>query len=342
MAERAFLASWQRMLEERARQAVAALAQVQGVLGLVLCGSVGRGEAWPLSDLDLIPIYDDGRAERAAGEVAARRSELLDWWTAEGYATSLDVGKLKFTRSEVVGALALTPSEAGRYLDDPRWFHSLDKGYRGRAAFDPEGLAAALSRWLTEARFAPEVARGRLETLWRQALKRHEQAAEALGAGDTSAAAVAFRESLHVLTRYLIEGWGGRDNSFARFGTRFERTAGERDAGELAAEVMALYGLAPGEVARRMALAPHGVRYRHRLSLEARRLVAEPVTPEQDARDVLLVFSTREIRYGRPPFEAWVGLETDPAILAGRLADYSRLLERLTAGHGLSGSPAPR
>ena len=330
------LSPWRQILEERAWQAVDTLARVPGVLGLILCGSVGRDEAWPLSDVDVIPLYEDGWIEQAASEVEARRHELLDWWTDEGYCASLDIGKLAFARSEVAQALTFPPGQATRYLDDSRWFHSLDKGYRGRAAFDPVGLAASLSRWLTEARFAPDVVYGRQATHWRQTLARYEQAAQALDEGNTLAAAIALRESLHVLMRYLMEGWGGRDTSFARFGTRFERIAVERGERELADGVMALYGLGPGAVARRMAAAPHGIRYRHLLSLEARRLVGEPVTADQDARDVLLVFSTMLIRRGQPPFAEWVGLETDRATLTGRLDEYRQLLQQVQARHGLS------
>jgi hypothetical protein len=330
-AEHGLLAPWRQVLEERVRQAVEALAQIPGVLGLILCGSVGRGEAWPLSDIDMIPIYEDGQVKRAAGEVEVRRLEFLDWWVPEGLCTSLDVGKLRFSRSEAEQAVGLPPGAATRYLDEPRWFHSLDKGYRGRAAFDPEGLASALARWLTDARFAPEVVRGRLETHWRQAQERYAQARQTLEVGDALAAAIGLRESLHAIMRYLMERWGGQDNSWARFGTRFERKGIERGEGELVAEIMALYGLAPDEVGRRMALAPHGVRYRHRISLEARRLVGETVTDGEDARDVLLVFSTQHVRYGRPPLEAWVGLESNPAVLGGQIDEYGRLLERLKA-----------
>lgn len=323
------LASWRRLLEERARQAVDAFARVDGVIGLILCGGVGRREPWPLSDIDMIPIYEDGRAEAAAAELAAGRNELLDWWAAEGCSTCLDIGKLKFARSEAREARALPPGEATRYLDDPRWFHSLDKGYGGKAVFDPEGLAAELSEWLTAARFAPEVVRGRLEAHWRRVGEAYEEAVARLGEGEVLAASVALRESLHALTRSLIEGWGGRDNSWARFGTRLELLAAERGEADLVVRIMALYGLSPGEVARRIALAPEGIRERHRLSLQGRRLVGEPVTAEQDARDVLLVFGTREARYRRPPYGEWVGLESDPAIVGERVDEYERLLRGL-------------
>jgi hypothetical protein len=57
--------------------------------------------------------------------------------------------------------------------------------------------------------------------------------------------------------------------------------------------------------------------------------VGEPVTEEQDARDVLLAFGTREVRYRRPPFGERVGLEADPADLARRMPGYAPLLEGL-------------
>ena len=328
------LGPWRQLLAERADEAIATLARVEGVAGLILCGSLGRHEAWPLSDIDLIVIYADGQAEQAAREIEQQRVGLLDWWIDDGFCPSVDVGKLAFSRAEVTQALALPPADATAYLDDPRWFHSLDKAYRGRAAFDPEGLATALARWLTEARFAPPVVRGRLAAHWRQTLTHAEQATTALGLGGTLAAAKALRESLHALMRYLMERWGGRDNSFARFGTRFERLAVERGEAALAARVMAFYGLAPGDIARRLALAPEGIRYRHRLSFAARQLVAEPVTDEQDARDVLLVFSMMATRRRQPPFAAWVGLESNPAVLGSHLAEYQALLAAIQRSAG--------
>lgn len=320
---------WQRMLEERAGQSLEALSQVPGMLGLILCGSLGRGEGWPLSDVDLILIYEDGEAERVAAEVEAARVALLDEWLDEGLSTSLDAGKLAFARSEVVEALSLPPREAAQLLDDPRWFHSLDKGYRGRAAFDPEGLAASLAAWLTEARFASEVVRGRIEMHWRQALTYQQRAVRVLRDGDPVAAELALRESLHALMRYLIERWGGRDNSFARFGTRFAVTAAERGKQALADEIFALAGLDPAGVARRLALVPEGIRLRHRLSLNARKLIGEPISADEDARDVLLVFSTMRVRHGLPPFPVWIDIGADPITTTERVERLGWLLARL-------------
>lgn len=330
-------APWRLLLEDRTRQAADVLSRVDGVIGLVLSGGMGRGEPWPLSDIDMIPIYEDGRMAAASIELERERGELLDWWAAEGQSTCLDVGKLAFTRSEVARALSLSPAEATGLLDDPRWFHSTDKGYRGRAVFDPEGDAGALAGWFTGARFAPEMVRARLQEHRRQAGTHHEEAMAALGEpGGAPASAVALRKGLHALTRYLMERWGGRDNSWARFGTRLELAAEEQSEEDLVIEAMSLYNLSPEEVARRMAMAPVGIKRRHELSFRGRKLVGETVTKEQDARDVLLVFATRQVRYGPPPYGAWVALETDPTVLARGLDRYKHLLRKLDASGDLS------
>src|SRR4051794_11808029 len=262
------LTGWQAVLDDRTQQGIQTLARIPGVLGLVLAGSIGRGEAWPLSDVDFLVIYEDGAAERAAREVEITRVALLDWWASEAYGgTSLDIGKLRFTRSDVTDTLSRPPHEAAHYLDDPRWFYSLDKGYRGRAVFDPEGLAAALARWITDARFTPAVVQARQQIRVRQMMNRAEEAERALQGGECIVAALALREGLHTLISALMEEWGERDNSVARLGTRFEQAAAERGEEGRAARIFTLFGLSPDQVAQRLPMAPAGIRYRHHVSL---------------------------------------------------------------------------
>ena len=81
----AFLGNWQTILARWVDAAVAAFATVEGVIGLVLAGSVGRNEPWPLSDIDLLPIYDDAQINEARVEFERRRMALLAPWITEGW-----------------------------------------------------------------------------------------------------------------------------------------------------------------------------------------------------------------------------------------------------------------
>ena len=102
---------WRELLDQRLAEAVADLGAVPGVRGLIVCGSIGRGQPWPLSDIDLVPIY--AGSFEPAGEVKRRQALLIDWWASSGRAQTLDVGWLAFTDREVLEATAGGPAEAG-------------------------------------------------------------------------------------------------------------------------------------------------------------------------------------------------------------------------------------
>jgi UTP:GlnB (protein PII) uridylyltransferase len=101
----AFLGNWEPILNRRVAEAAAAFSQVKGLDGLILAGGLGRGEPWPLSDIDLIPIYDADHLEAAAAEIETLRVAFLERWVAEGWWSGLDIGRLRFTTSEVRQAL---------------------------------------------------------------------------------------------------------------------------------------------------------------------------------------------------------------------------------------------
>jgi predicted nucleotidyltransferase len=323
-----FLADWQTVLARRTRTAVEAFAAVDGLAGLVLAGSVGRGEPWPLSDIDFLVVYDDGRTAEAGQEVERLRLAILDGWAREGWWTGLDLGRLVFERREVE---AMLDGREPAALADDRWFHSVSKGYRGRAVHDLDGLAAALAAWATEHRFGPGVVALRLARWRREAEEALARARTGLHEEDPLAATIALRRGTAMLAAWLIERWGEHDSSFGRASTRLERAARARGQTALVDELHALADLDDPAVGRRLAAAPAWVRERHDRSYRARRRVGEEVTGVQDARDVLRVSTHYEQRrLGPPPYPAWLAVPTVP-VLEERAERLAHLGDRVLA-----------
>ena len=310
----AFLSDWESVLVRRVEEAVGAFTAVEGLRGLVLAGSLGRGAQWPLSDIDLLPIYDDGQIDEAQAGIARGRAGMLGRWAGEGWWTGLDIGNLVFSRDEVDRALGTGGPDVTSLLEDDRWYHSVDKGYQGRAVYDPLGLAAELARWFTENRFIPPVVRLRLERARGEVAAAQSQLR---GSRDPLEGTKAARLLVKWTTIWLLESWGERDNSLGRLGTRFERLALLRGQNEVVHALNALSGLDDASAERRMGAAPAWVWERHDRSWRARWRIGEEVSRAQDARDVLRVCAHYEMRkVTGPPFPAWLGISASIEALA--------------------------
>ena len=74
------LRGWRARLDARAEEAATAVGEIPGVVGVVLGGSYGRGEHWPLSDLDLIVVGAGRPVEDVAEEVDRCAYQLSEMW----------------------------------------------------------------------------------------------------------------------------------------------------------------------------------------------------------------------------------------------------------------------
>lgn len=327
----AFLKDWRTVLKRRIDEAVAAFAPVDGVVGLILAGSTGRGDSWPLSDIDLLPIYATDRIEEARAEIERIRVAILPGWTAEGWWTGLDIGKLAYTQDEVTHALQASEPERLALLRDDRWYFGLDKGYQGRAVFDPEGLAAGLAGWFTVNRFAPSVVHLRLDRTRRELAAAHDAALAHRRSGDAVRTLIAIQAAVKWIWTHLLETWGERDASQGRLGTRFARLAAANGMDDLAVSLDDLCDLDATSVARRMAAAPDWVQERHDRSWRARHHIGEPVTQEEDARDTLRVCALYDLRrWSERPFPDWLAVPADAAALDAKIAHLSQVIGRWT------------
>ncbi|MYH18124.1 MAG: hypothetical protein F4132_03360 [Gemmatimonadetes bacterium] len=313
-----FLERWRENIDLRAEEAVAAVSAVPQVVGIILGGSVGRGQAWPLSDIDLIYVATD-----AIGRDLPRRTDeighgLYKRQVSEGWSTSVDVGKLFLTKDEAFDLIAGRCS-----LEDlmhiERVFHALDKCHGGRAAFVSEDCdTARLAALLTKERFTKPVVRARQRERLNSASKHLKEVGRHLKLNDPVSAAVSVEQLARPLVPFLLENWRESDRSFGRVFTRFLREADRNGADGIASQILHLFALEDDDVDRRFALAPPHVVERHDRSYAARRFIGEVITKHDDQRDVLYAFSWYAIRSGEVGAD-WVGLGTEPSAVTERL-----------------------
>lgn len=320
-----FLSDWDRILDRRAATAIEAFTGVDGLCGLVLAGSMGRGQQWPLSDIDFIPIYESDRVVEARAEVERIRLELIERWLPEGWWTGVDIGRLYFTSDELAGAHPVNGAGMSALLADDRWYHSLDKGYGGRPVFDPHGLVAKLVDTFNTYRFAQVTVSERVRRAHQEVEAARRELAAEIERQHLFEATRTLRTAVKWLRAWQLERWGESDSSLGRVGTRFERLARERGCDALVHELRFLDGLGDESVEARMATAPAWVHERHDRSWRARQTVGEDLTQVDDARDVLRVSCQYEMKPEiLQPYPDWLGIPGDVACVrrqADRLDD---------------------
>jgi hypothetical protein len=297
---------WRQILDERLAEAISTLGAVPGVRGLVLAGSVGRSEPWPLSDIDMLPISAEGFDTEA--EIEQRRASLVDWWAASARAQTLDIGWLRFTDQEVTHAIGLGAAETAQLMSDRRWFHGMDKAYGGRGVSDSDGLAEAFAQWATKLRFEPLVVAARVQHWKIQVEDARARAIRAIDRNDNIEATLGLREAARALRLVLLEGWGERLGSMGREWTRFERMASAHGARHIASQLAALADARPADALDRARCAPAWLQERIDLAYAGRQEIGERVTAEENARDQLAAFAVHVPKRTMQPWGAWIGI----------------------------------
>jgi hypothetical protein len=321
---------WRQLLEERADESVRLVGAVPGVAGLIVGGSVGRGEAWPLSDIDLLPIYGSQVDRDLYGpDVARVQAELVDWWAASGRAQSLDLSWISFTVAELVDVVEAGTAGLATRMSDRRWFHGIDKAFRGRSGRAGEVPVESFLAFLRDARFAPEVVEARVAEWRQQAVAAIRDARVARVEGDLATATRQLRECARALRLVLVEGWGGRLGSMGREWTRFEEIARAHRAADWAAALMRLAGADPAEIITRAHLIPSWLAERAELAMAARQAVGEQVSPERNLRDQVAAFTVHVTRHRPDLCGPWTATP-DPRLDA-HLAEAEQMVATLAA-----------
>ena len=306
--------TWRALHAERTTEGIDAILTVPGVIGVVLGGSVARGMAWPLSDIDLVPVWADGHVSR--DELDRAQARTVDWWAASGRAQTLDVGWIAFEESEV-RALVDGPTDFPALIRDDRWFHGLDKMFSG-VGHGAES-ASVLAAFASEVRFDPAHRAAREARWWAMA----EEGLRLASRTDPVAATLSIRQAARALRLVMVERWSERLGSMGREWTLWQRMADAR--GFDGREIVELANARVAGALDRAERAPLWLKERIRLSFAGRQLVGEQVSEAENARDQLAAFEIHVAKRNEPPHEGWldvpdVDLESKRSRLAALLS----------------------
>jgi predicted nucleotidyltransferase len=321
------LRGWQERYASRAAEAAESLAAVRGVTGIVLGGSLGRGQHWPLSDIDIMVVCAGRPVAETAADVDMQAYQLSALWGTGGIYTGVDAGRLVYDEAEVREVVDSAGATV-EHLGDGRWMHGVDKMYAGVAVHDSSGAAQMLVDWSARMRFDKEVVRRRIE-IWLASAEQVTQEAERLGtAGDLTGAWVKLRAVTTALAEVATDLWQQRAGSLGRYWSLFEERARQHGGSDLADEIIGAGHVRPDCVCRRLDGIPEWLEDRIALSYSARRLVGESVTPEQNVRDNLLAYALLyRSRFPSAQF-AWMRAE-DGADLGTSIGALRDLIRRL-------------
>lgn len=275
------LQGWRERLDARAEEALETLAAVPGVVGLVMGGSFGRGQHWPLSDLDVIVVSSGRPVDDVITEVDWRAYQLSEMWGSSGIYTGVDAGRLTFDESEIREYDDLLAR-----MDDSRWLHVIDKIYGGRPSHDQRGAAQALLDLSARWRFDPAVVDRRI-TSWLSMAEQWLAHAELLIENDWTGAWIVIRRAATAVAEAATDRWGERAGSLGRYWTHFEARAHRHGRSAFADRLVTAAEARPQPAPA----VPEWLADRLALSYQARQLIGEDVTREQNDRDNLLAYA---------------------------------------------------
>lgn len=132
--------------------------------------------------------------------------------------------------------------------------------------------------------------------------------ADRMADDDRTGAWIAIRRAASAIAEVATERWGERAGSLGRYWTQFEARADRHRESAFAERLLMAAHARPGP-ARDV---PEWLAERIALSYEARRIIAEDVTPEQNDRDNLLAYAG--LYRGRFPTAAYPWMSPPPEV----------------------------
>jgi predicted nucleotidyltransferase len=323
------LDDWRRRLARLAEEEVAYFSDLPYVKGTALIGTLARGTAWPLSDVDILTVVDAEAAQDAADLIRAAEQQRNQALSRARIPNEVEA---RYWVLEADDLVAANRSEDGFFdlLRRPHRWGIVFKACGGRPVKDFGGQVRQFIDTCDRTTFGDRFVRFRLDARISH-IRGNLDAAEALlKQGDWAAVSARALVAAHDMTTELYLIWRKLAESITRSVTRLVSAA--RDAGEpaIATQFLTAAGLDQAETRRRFAAAPSWATRQRDVVLAVRRTIGEQVDELGGTRDLLHVSSYLALRHARSgPYPAWVSATNTRQAATARLQAAERLLNHL-------------
>jgi len=324
------LRDWRGRLQRLAEEAGARFAELPGVMGAALIGTVPRGSVWPLSDVDILTVVDQRHGAEIEARVCAEETRINRRLAAERIPNEVEA-RYWVRRADSFQSANASEDGLFEFLRRPNQAGIALKVPQGSVLADFEGQVGAFIRRCERIVFGRRFLRFMLEEGVRDITSRLGVASELARGGDPAAANALIVVAVHEVTGSLHLLWRTLPESISRAVTRLLHTAAAHETWVGEAFLTAA-GLSEDETWRRFEAAPVWAAQQRDVELAVRRGAGEDVSELDVTRDLLHVTSYLAARGGAEgPCPAWLSARNTLADARERLRATRSIVDYLAA-----------
>ncbi len=300
------------------------------VKAVAVIGSVGRGEHWPISDVDMFiaaDLWQRKDPEILVRSVERERNKQLH---AAGIPNDVEAGNWVLLSREVAAAANADDDAFFEMLNHPHWLGIAIKSGGARVVRDFDGCVTQFLSRCGRVLFGDRFVRLWLQIVIEDVAGRLVAARSFLKKGDSQSASAGILVAAQHISGGIYGRWRRLPQSISRGVTRFLAAAsieGDMELGEMFLQAVCL---SEEDVWRRFAAVPPAGQRERDVWLAIRRANGENIDELAATRDLLQISSYLAMRNGiHGPYPEWTGVTGDKAAVRTQLVVAEQLLERL-------------
>lgn len=331
------LRDWRARIARVESQEAAYFARLPYVRGLAIIGSVGRGTAYPISDLDMLVAADTRDGQDPEHLIRVEETERNRRLHAALIPNDIEAANWVLLASEVSGAVGADDAAFFRLLDHPHWLGIVLKAQGARLVQDFDGNLGKFLERCSRVLFADRFVDIWLRRVIDDAARKLSRARDLVAGRGWVSASFEIISAAYGMMSGAYAMWRLLPQSLSRGVTRFLAAASEAGDPAMGELFLLAARLTETDTWQRFDAVPADGRRERDLWLAIRQGAGEDVDPLAGTRDFLLVTCWVAERDDRvPPYPVWSGATDNAAIVRAQLQAAEAMLQRLQSARGHS------